>query len=48
MMASHFSRVMVVPQQVAILGVSRIEQRAVLNKKGKIKIKTVISLSLSF
>ena len=48
MLAGRFATPMVVPPQVAILGVGRIEQRYILSKKGNIKKRTVIPLSLSF
>ena len=48
MMAGRFATPMIVPPQVAIIGIGKIEQRAVLSKKGKVKTKTVIPLSLSF
>ena len=48
MMAGRFATPMIVPPQVAILGVGKIEHRAMLSKKGNIKTKTVIPLSLSF
>ena len=48
MMAGRFATPMIVPPQVAILGVGKIEQRAGLSKKGNIKTKTLIPLSLSF
>ena len=48
MLAGRFATPMVVPPQVAILGVGRIELRYLLSKKGNIKKRTVIPLSLSF
>lgn len=48
MMAGRFATPMIVPPQIAIIGIGKIEQRAVLSKKGKVKTKTVIPLSLSF
>lgn len=48
MLAGRFATPMVVPPQVAILGVGRIESRYLLSKKGKLKTRTVIPLSLSF
>ncbi|MDO8415879.1 MAG: dihydrolipoamide acetyltransferase family protein [Agitococcus sp.] len=48
MMAGRFATPMVVPPQVAILGVGRIEARYWLNKRGKVKQSQVIPLSLSF
>lgn len=48
MMAGRFATPMVVPPQVAILGVGRIEAGYWLNKRGKVKQSQVIPLSLSF
>ncbi|MFO1391999.1 MAG: dihydrolipoamide acetyltransferase family protein [Agitococcus sp.] len=48
MLAGRFATPMVMPPQVAILGVGRIESRYLLSKKGKLKTRTVIPLSLSF
>lgn len=48
MMAGRFATPMVMPPQVAILGVGRIEIRRWLNKRGQLKQSQVIPLSLSF
>ena len=48
MMAGRFATPMVMPPQVAILGVGRIEVRRWLNKRGELKQSQVIPLSLSF
>lgn len=48
MMAGRFATPMVMPPQVAILGVGRIEARRWLNKRGQLKQGQMIPLSLSF
>lgn len=48
MMAGRFATPMVMPPQVAILGVGRIEAERWLNKRGQLKQGQVIPLSLSF
>lgn len=48
MLAGRFATPMVVPPQVAIIGVGRIERKALPGRKGKLKTRTVIPLSLSF
>lgn len=47
MLAGRFATPLVVPPQVAILGVGRIQQQHIVSKKGNLKTKTVIPLSLS-
>ena len=46
--AGRFATPMIVPPQVAILGVGQIQKRYVINAKAKIKEKVSIPLSLSF
>jgi len=48
MMSGRFATPMIVPPQVAILGVGRIESRYILTAKGNIKQRVIIPLSLSF
>ena len=48
MLAGRFATPMIVPPQVAIVGVGRIENRMVLTPKGKAKVRMMIPLSLSF
>lgn len=48
MLAGRFATPMIVPPQVAILGVGKITQQRFLSKKGKLKKYRVVPLSLSF
>jgi pyruvate dehydrogenase E2 component (dihydrolipoamide acetyltransferase) len=47
-MGGRFATPMIVPPQVAILGVGRIASRYILTNKGNIKRRMIVPLSLSF